>query len=294
MYPSPFELHRPRDIGEALRLLTDLGDSAKLLAGGHSLLPTMKLRLATPAHLIDLSRVVQLREIREERGVIVIGAMATHWAVQSSEVVQRSVPFLSVVAGDIADTQIRNRGTIGGSMVHADPAADYPAALLAARAEIVCTSKRGERTVLVDDWFQGMMTTALAKGEIVTRVRVPATPKGGGAAYAKHKQPASRFAMPGVAANLELDSRERCVAARIGVTGAGPVPCRALRAEQLLLQRDSTAIAEAAEAASLEIEAEPGFQITDLDKRQLARAMTRQALESAWAAARFNPRRRFF
>lgn len=294
MYPAPFELHRPCDLGEALHLLGELGDSAKLLAGGHSLLPLMKLRLATPEHLIDLSGVTQLREIREDRDAIVIGAMATHWSVQSSDVVQRNVPFLSAVAGGIADTQVRNRGTIGGALVHADPAADYPAALLASDAEVVCVSTRGERTVSIDDWFVGMMTSALVDGEIVTQIRVPQTPKGGGAAYAKHKQPASRFAMPGVAVNLELDAGERCVSVRIGVTGAGPVPCRAVAAERYLAQREATAIAEAAEAASREVEADAGFQITELDKRQLVRAMTGRALESAWTAARFNPRKRPF
>jgi carbon-monoxide dehydrogenase medium subunit len=234
-----------------------------------------------------------LREIREEDDSVVIGAMATHWNVQTSDLVRRHVPFLCEVAGGIADSQVRNRGTIGGSLVHADPAADYPAALLAAGAEIYCVSPRGERRIAIDDWFVAMMTTALADGEIVTRVRIPSTPPRGGAAYAKQKHPASRFAMPGVAVNLELDSRDRCSSVRIGVTGAGSVPCRASRAERLLAQRDATAIAEAAEAAAHDVEAEAGFQISALDKRQLVKAMTRRALESAWAAARFNPRNRF-
>lgn len=294
MYPAPFELHAPRDIKEALQLLHRFGDSAKLLAGGHSLLPTMKMRLATPAHIIDLSHLAQLREIREEWQHVVIGGMATHWSVQSSEIVQRRVPFLSMVAGGIADPQVRNRGTMAGSLVHADPAADYPAALLAADAEVFCLGVNGERRIPIDKWFVAMMTTALNADEIVTHIRVPATNRGGAAAYAKHKHPASRFAMPGVAASLELDSRERCNSIRIGITGAGPVPGRALHAERILMQKDATAIPEAAKAAAIEIEVEPGFQITAQDKRQLVEAMTRQALETAWASARIHPRKRFF
>ena len=173
MYPARFDYHTPRSLAEALDLLHQYGDDAKILAGGHSIVPAMKLRLAQPAHVIDVSGVAELRGISASDGVLDVGAFTTHWEVESSPVVREVLPYLSSVAGRIADPQVRNRGTIGGSLVHADPAADYPASVLALDAELVCFGDAGARIVPASEWFIGLMATALNEGELLGRVRFP-------------------------------------------------------------------------------------------------------------------------
>src|SRR3989449_4148085 len=200
MYPAAFEYHTPASVKEALGLLGKLKDDAKLLAGGHSLIPMMKLRLAQPKHLIDLRKIPGLTGIKQDGNSLAIGAMTTHWAIESSPLVKSKLAVLSEVASIIGDPAVRNRGTIGGSLAHADPAADWPAIMLALGAEMVCEGTKGRRTVKVDDWFQGLMTTALGEDELLVEVRVPLWPAGSGAAYMKFPHPASRFAVVGVAA----------------------------------------------------------------------------------------------
>ena len=200
MYPAAFEYHAPGSVQEALGLLGQLKDDAKILAGGHSLIPMMKLRLAQPKHLIDLRKIKTLAGIKEEGGALVIGAMTTHYQMESSKVVKDRIPVLSEVAGVVGDPQVRNLGTIGGSLAHADPAADWPASMIALGAEFVCEGPRGRRTVKVDDWFQGLMSTAVREDEILVEIRVPIPAAGTGAAYMKFPHPASRFAVVGVAA----------------------------------------------------------------------------------------------
>jgi carbon-monoxide dehydrogenase medium subunit len=207
MYPAQFDYHTPGTVREALALLGQHKDDAKLLAGGHSLLPAMKLRLAQPKHLVDLRKISSLSGIKEEGGTLVIGAMATHHAVESSSVVKSKCPMLAQVAAQIGDPMVRNMGTIGGSLAHADPAADYPAAIIALGAEMVAEGPKGTRTIKADDFFKGLLTTALAEDEILTEVRIPAGVGKVGAAYAKFPHPASRFAVVGVAAVLTLGSR---------------------------------------------------------------------------------------
>src|SRR5919198_2947684 len=228
MYPAAFEYHAPTSVRDALGLLGRLKDDAKLLAGGHSLVPMMKLRLAQPKHLIDLRKVPGLSGIKEEGNTIVIGAMTTHWEVESSRVLQAKCPVLSDTAKIIGDPAVRNKGTIGGSLAHADPAADMPATVIALGAELVCQGAKAKRTVKVDDWFQGLMATALGEDELLVEVRVPALAPGTGSAYMKFAHPASRFAIVGAAAVITVDKQGTCTKAGVGVTGAGT---RAVRAK---------------------------------------------------------------
>jgi len=215
--PAPFTFHRPSTVDEAVSLLAEL-DDARVLAGGHSLLPAMKLRLSTPGALVDIGRVPGLAAIERDGDGIRIGALATHAAVAASEVVRGGCPILSDAAALIGDRQVRNRGTIGGSLAHADPGADYPTVVTALGATITAVGRTGTRELAADEFFTGLFTTALEPGELVTSVRVPATVS---AAYAKHKHPASGYAVAAVAAVVSVDggtvTRARIVVG--GVTG---------------------------------------------------------------------------
>src|SRR5918999_1998828 len=215
MYPAAFEYHAPASVQDALGLLGRYRDDAKLLAGGHSLVPMMKLRLAQPKHVIDLRKVPGLSGIREEGGTVVIGAMTTHWQMESSPVLKAKWPILAETASVIGDPQVRNLGTIGGSLAHADPAADQPATIIALGAELVCEGPRGRRAVKVDEWFQGLMATALREDEVLVEIRAPAWPAGTGTAYLKFPHPASRFAIVGVAAAVTLDREGKCTRAGV-------------------------------------------------------------------------------
>ncbi len=233
MYPAPFEYYAPTSVSEALSLLASNAD-AKLLAGGHSLLPAMKLRLATPAALIDIGKIAELNGITDAGDKIVIGALTTHHQVETSLLMKSASPLLSKVAAHIGDTQVRNRGTIGGSLAHADPAADYPAAILALGAVIEVQGANGKRTINADDLFTGIFATSVGANEIVTAVHVPKTnAKGNGVAYAKFPHPASRYAIAGVAVwvNIQDDIVQDI---RIGVTGASDHAQRATKAEAAL------------------------------------------------------------
>jgi carbon-monoxide dehydrogenase medium subunit len=222
MRPAEFEYHRPSSVEEAVELLTSIEDS-RPLAGGHSLLPLMKLRLAEPAALVDLSGIPGLADIAENGGGLVIGALATHADVAGSEVAIGIAPVIPETARMVGDRQVRNRGTIGGSVAHADPAADYPTVLTALGATIVAKGKDGEREIPADDFFVDMFTTSLGPGELVTSVHVPATGAGRGAAYLKHAHPASRYAVVGVAASLAVEDGA-CTEARLVVGGAAGTP----------------------------------------------------------------------
>src|SRR6185369_11542038 len=199
MYPASFEYHSPTTVKEALGLMTKLED-AKILAGGHSLVPMMKLRLAQPKNVIDLGKVEGLTGIKEEKGVIAVGAMTTHWEIESSKVLKGKVPVVAETASIIGDPAVRNKGTIGGSLAHADPAADMPATAIALGFEFVCEGAKGKRTVKADDWFKGLMETAIKANEVLTTIRIPVLPAGSGACYMKFPHPASRFAIVGVCA----------------------------------------------------------------------------------------------
>jgi carbon-monoxide dehydrogenase medium subunit len=207
MFPASFEYHRAASVKEALALLKRYGNDAKLLAGGHSLIPMMKLRLVQPQHVVDIARLTELTRIREQRGKIIVGAASTHGEVASSEIVKSKLGLLAQCAAAIGDVQVRNRGTIGGSLSHSDPAADYPAAVLALEGDITLESEAGARTVKAEDFFVDLMTTTAKGGEILTQVSFAPIPVNSGFAYLKHRQPASGFAIVGVAVLVTLGRR---------------------------------------------------------------------------------------
>lgn len=280
MFPATFNYHRPTSVVEAIQMLATLGGEAKLMAGGQSLIPTLKLRLASPDHLIDLAGISELRNIFVESDSLVIGAMSTHRQVETSAVVANVLPYLSRVAGMIADPQVRNRGTIGGSVVNSDPAADYPASVLALNAEMVLVGQNGLRTVTAADWFQGLMTTAIEEGEILTQIRIPLLPEKSAATYLKLPHPASRFAVVGVAAIARTALDGACADVRVGITGVGPNATRATRTEQLLLGQpfDEQRIVQASEAACDDIDVDGDMHFSTEDKQQLCRVYVRRAL----------------
>jgi aerobic carbon-monoxide dehydrogenase medium subunit len=227
MYPAEFSYHRASSVGDAIDLLAQQPE-AKLLAGGHSLLPAMKLRLSSPPALIDLADVRELRGIRWQDGTLVIGALTTHREIELSNELKRTCPILPETAAVIGDPLVRNRGTLGGSLAHADPGADFPAAMLALAASFDVQSTRGSRTIAAADFFQGLFTTALQPGELLTTIRVPSSTSIA-MAYEKFPHPASRYAIVGVAAVVTV-ADGKCRSARVAVTGAAP---HAMRLPQL-------------------------------------------------------------
>jgi aerobic carbon-monoxide dehydrogenase medium subunit len=282
MYPAQFEYHTPGTIKEALELLARYKDDAKLIAGGHSLLPAMKLRLTQPKHLVDLRKLQGLSGIKEDGATLVIGAMTTHYAVESSPVVKSKCPVLAATAGQIGDPMVRNMGTIGGSLAHADPAADYPATVIAVGAEMVAEGPKGRRSIKVDDFFKGLFTTALAPDEIITEVRVPSCGPKVGCAYLKFPHPASRFAVVGVAAVLTMDDG-KVAKASIGITGAGTKAVRAKGVEAGLTGKalDAATIQAAAEKAPDGVDVQADLQGSEEYKRHLLKVFARRAIEAA-------------
>jgi aerobic carbon-monoxide dehydrogenase medium subunit len=287
MIPAAFEYLAPRTLDEALRLIERHGDEAKLLAGGHSLLPLMKLRLSTPRYVIDIGRIKSLRSIREEDGHLVIGALATHHDVESSDLVLSSRPLLAETAAEIGDVQVRNRGTIGGSLAHGDPAADYPAAIVALKAEIVAATSTGERKIAAEDFFVDLLTTQLRPGEILTEVRIPAPRQPSGWAYRKLHQPASGFALAGVAVQLSLDGNGKIESVAIGVTGVAVRAYRARAAETVLTggKPGPKLLAAAAEKVTEGIEPLADLHASANYRRSVASVVARRALELAISRA---------
>jgi len=282
MYPAAFEYHAPTSVKDALKLLGKLKDS-KLLAGGHSLIPMMKLRLAQPKHVIDLGKVKGLAGVKEEKGVFTVGAMTTHWEVESNKAIKAKVPVVSETAAVIGDPAVRNKGTLGGSLAHADPAADMPATAIALGFEVVCEGAKGKRTVKVDDWFKGLMTTALKDSEVLTAIRIPVWGPGSGACYMKFPHPASRFAIVGVCAALTVDKSGVCKKVGVGVTGAGTKAVRAKGVEAALLNKklDAATIEAAAQKAADGVDVQADLQGSVEYKAHLCRVFARRALEAA-------------
>ncbi len=287
MFPASFEYHRASSLKEALSMLQQYGEDGKILAGGHSLIPMMKLRLAQPAHLVDIGGIRELASIREEGGKIIIGGLVTHHAVETSDVVRARLGMLSECAALIGDTQVRNRGTIGGSLAHADPAADYPAAVLALDGDIKIEGTGGSRVVKSDDFFIDLMTTAVQPGEVLAEVAFAPVAPGAGFAYLKHRQPASGFALVGVAALVTLDKNGNCDRARVGITGLGAKPFRAKAVEAALQGKaPAQAIAAAAAHAADGIDPLSDIHASAEFRAELARIYTRRALEAAAARAK--------
>ncbi len=294
MIPAAFTYHRPRAVETALRLLADLGAEAKILAGGQSLLALMKLRLVTPGHLIDIGRIAPLRRIRVRDGRLRLGALTTHWMVESTAAVRRAAPALAETAGTIGDIQVRNLGTVGGSLAHADPAADYPAMMLALDAEFALQGPDGTRTVPASEFFQGVMATALRPEELLVEVSVPVASPRFGAAYMKMPNPASGFALAGAAAAIGLDGDGRAARVRVGVTGVSPTAYRAHVVEQAVAGQEPTdeLLAQASGAAAEGVEANADIHAGAAYRLHLARVLTRRALVLARDRARGGRRRR--
>ena len=288
MYPAPFEYHRAASVDEALALLAQFGDDGKLIAGGHSLLPVMKLRFSQPAHLIDIRRVPELAGIREEDGALRIGATTTHAMIAGSDVIRHRAPVLAEAAGRIGDAQVRNMGTIGGSLAHADPGADLPAATLASGAEVRAVGGRGARTIPVDDFFTGMFSSALAPDEVLVEVRVPFVPAQTGGAYEKYPDPASGYAVVGVAAVVTLDGTGAVARARVAMTGLGPHAVRLASVEEALTGKAAAPgqIEAAARRATEGLEPRDASGGGVAFKLNLAAVYTRRALTRAVGRAR--------
>jgi carbon-monoxide dehydrogenase medium subunit len=282
MIAAQFDYVRAHTLDEALTLLAQ-NEDAKILAGGHSLIPAMKLRLAMPPMLIDIARIKDLSYIREESGQIRIGAMTTHYELESSDLLKEICPLLPECAGHIGDVQVRNCGTIGGSVAHSDPAGDWPAAIIALNAEMIAASKNGERSIKADDFFVELMTTALEPGEILREIRINKPTGRTGQAYVKMHHPASGFAVVGVAANLTLDGNGGCQNASIGITGVSSKAYRATAVESALTgskvddQTTATAAAHAADGVDINGDL---FASEDY-RRHLAQVFTKRAIAAA-------------
>jgi aerobic carbon-monoxide dehydrogenase medium subunit len=234
MIPAAFDYIAPQSLDEAVRTLAAHGEEAKLLAGGHSLLPLLKLRLANPKLLIDLTRIPGLSNISQQDDKIVLGALATHYQIESSALLKAKCPLLTQTARAIGDVQVRNRGTIGGSLTHADPSADWPAAILALGGELKLSGPKGERRIAAEEFFLGTMTTAIEPTEILTEIRVPVSSRRCGSAYLKMAQQASGFAVVGIAVWLRVGTKGRCEDIGVGVTGLSEKPFRARTVESRL------------------------------------------------------------
>jgi carbon-monoxide dehydrogenase medium subunit len=267
MIPAPFEYKRPRTLDEAVRLLSD---DSKVLAGGHSLIPAMKLRLAQPKMLVDIAGIGDLNYIRERDGKIAIGAMTTHYDIESSKLLADKCPLLTAVAPLIGDVQVRNKGTIGGSLVHADPAADWPASILALDAELEIAGPTGRRTVKANKFFVDMLQSVVKSNEILVEIRAPVTTKS--VAYVKFAQKASGFAIAGVAVVMGKSTT-------VGITGVAPKAYRAAAVERAL--RSGANLATAAKKAANGVEPLNDIHASAEFRAHLARVNTQRALELA-------------
>jgi aerobic carbon-monoxide dehydrogenase medium subunit len=282
MIPASFDYIAANSLDHAISLLGQHKDDAKILAGGHSLLPAMKLRLMQPKVLIDLSRIKDLSYIKEEGGQIRIGAMTTHFQVEMSDLLRRSCPLLPETASHLGDMQVRNKGTIGGSLVHSDPAADWPAAILTLDAELVAKGAKGDRVIKASDFFVEMLTTALEPGEILREIRIPAGKGKVGQAYVKVRHPASGFAVVGVAVSLSIDGG-KCQSVGIGITGVSPKAYRATKVESALKGNplDAKTLSAAAAHAADGVDVNSDLYASADYRKQLAAVYTRRALETA-------------
>ena len=287
MIAAQFDYKVPKSLSEAVSLLATDPDGAKILAGGHSLIPAMKLRLAQPQTLIDIARIKDLSYIREEGDQILIGATTTHYEIESSELLQRICPLLPQCAASIGDVQVRNKGTIGGSVAHSDPAGDWPASVIALRANLVLTGPNGDRTVSADDFFVDLLTTDLQAGEILREIRIQKPAGQLGQAYQKVRHPASGFAVVGIAVSVSLKADGSCEAASIGVTGVGAKAYRAAGAEAALLNTtlDDAAISNAASKVCDGVDPNADLYASGDYRCHLAQVHTRRAIAAAKQAA---------
>jgi carbon-monoxide dehydrogenase medium subunit len=288
MIAHNFEYVVPASLGEAVNLLQQHGGRAKILAGGHSLIPMMKLRLAAPEFLIDIGRIPELSYVKEDGDKIRIGALTTHHAIETSDAIQRRISAVADAAGLIGDIQVRNKGTIGGSIAHSDPAADYPASILAFDATMVTLGPEGERQIPASKFFVDMMTTALELNEIVREIQIPVKSGTIGSAYLKMAQKASGFAICGAAAVVEIDKSGVLSNVAIGITGVGSHPFRATKAEAALKGQapDKSVLKSACERAGDGITALADIHASADYRLDLACIFARRAVEQAIERAR--------
>jgi len=279
MIPESFDYQRAGSVREALTLLKQHGENAKILAGGHSLIPTMKLRLANPGTLIDIGGISELKYINDKGDYLAIGAGTTHLMVETSSLVQQKAPALSQAAGQIGDVQVRNRGTIGGVLAHSDPQADYPGVVLALNATIVAEGSGGERTIEAVDYFTGLWETALGENEILTEVRIPVDSANANSCYLKFPQPASRYPYVGCAVAMDK-SGGNCSEVRVGFSGVAESAFRdsgvedAIRGQALKDETIAAASAKAAEGRTVLSD----YFVSEEYRRAMAQVYAKRAL----------------
>lgn len=283
MIPAAFDYHAPTSLGEATALLARLGPDAKLLSGGQSLIPMMKLRLATPRHVVDINRIPGLGYVRETDGVLAIGALARESDLESSDAVRSRYPILAETCRVVADPLVRNLATICGNLAHGDPANDHPATMLVLGADLVAVGPRGERRLPITSFFTGLFATALRPDEILTEIRVPAAAPRSGGAYLKLERKVGDFATAAVAAQLTLAADGTCSRAAIGLTNVGPTAMEARRAASYLQGRrlDDAAVREAGRLAAEEADPSDDLRGPAAYKRDLVRVLTARALRRA-------------
>lgn len=288
MIPPSFEYARPATISDAIALLQKHGDDAKVLSGGQSLIPMMKLRLARPAWLIDINAIPGLADIKEEDGYLKIGGLVREAEIEASELIRSKYPIIHDTARVIADPLVRNLATAGGNLAHGDPANDHPATMLALGAQVVAAGPGGARVIPIDSFFVSIFTTALEPAEILTEIRIPIPPPLSGGAYFKLERKVGDFATAGVAVQVKVDADGTCRRAGIGLTNVGPTPLRARKAEESLRGKklDRPAIGQAAQLAADESQPSSDLRGPAEYKRGLVKELTRRALASALERAR--------
>jgi aerobic carbon-monoxide dehydrogenase medium subunit len=283
MIPPAFEYLRPKTLPEAVALLQQHGDDAKILSGGQSLIPMMKLRLARPSHLIDINRITGLSYVKEDGGFLKIGGLTREAELEASELVRTKYPLLLDTASVIADPQVRNLATVGGNLAHGDPANDHPATMLALGAQIVATGAKGARTIAIDDFFKSLFETDLKHDEILTEIRIPSPPPRSGGAYFKLERKVGDFATAAVAVQLTLDDKGAVQKVGIGLTNVGPTPLRAKSAEDALRGKklDAATIAQAAQLAADAAQPSADLRGPVEYKKGLIKEFTKRALARA-------------
>jgi carbon-monoxide dehydrogenase medium subunit len=281
--PAVFDYHPVQSLDEAIALLQQYGDDAKVLAGGHSLIPAMKLRLSQPGHLIDIGRISNLSYVRTDGNEVAIGALTTYTELTRSDLLRHNFPLLFDAASVIGDQQVRNRGTLGGSLAHSDPAGEMPGVILALKATIVTQGPNGSRSISVDDFFVGTFETALAPDEILTEIRLPLPAAHTGSSYMKLENKASHYAITGCAAVLTLDDSGVCSAASLAITGASTQTIRATAAEAALLGKklDNAVVADAASHAADGMEVVSDIHGSVEYRRQMTNVIAQRALLKA-------------
>lgn len=287
MIPASFDYHAPSTLADALALLEQYGSEAKVLSGGQSLLPMLKIRLAAVGHLVDIGRIAGLEYVKEEGGFLKIGAATREVALERSPIVAAKYPILLDTARVIADPIVRNRATVGGNLAHGDPANDHPATMLALDATVVVAGPKGERTIPVTQFFKGLFTTALEANEILTEVRIPVPPPKSGGAYVKLERKVGDFATAAAAAQVTLGANGEVTKAGIGLTAAGPTPVKATEAEKFLIGKmpDDATVAEAARLAAQAAKPTADRRGAPDYKREMARVLTTRALKTAVSRA---------